>query len=46
MPLSMIFGIIGIIKDEKKWLAVVVTVIAALLCAFWFGAPIVFSLCS
>ena len=32
VPLSLVFGIIGIVKDQSKTLAIVVTVLSAGLC--------------
>ncbi len=31
MPLALVFGIIGIIQDQRKWLAFVIAAIALLL---------------
>jgi hypothetical protein len=45
-PLSLIFGIIGIVVDTTKWLAILITVITSLFFAYTIGAPVVFSLCS
>ena len=44
--MSLIMGIVGIIKDRPKWLAVTTVVITSLLLLFWFGMPILFTLCS
>jgi hypothetical protein len=31
LPLSLVFGIVGIFKDRPRWLAIVVSIVALLL---------------
>ena len=44
--MSLIMGIVGIVQDQRKWLAITVVVITSLLFLVWIVRPILFILCS
>ena len=44
--MSLIFGIIGIVKDRTKWLSITAVVIVSVVGMLWIGMPILFTLCS
>ena len=45
VPAAFVFGVLGIIMDNKKWLAVVTTIIAGLLVALYIFFNVVLIFC-
>ncbi len=46
VPLSLIFGIVGIVQDKPKWLAITVTSIVSLLMLIYFAMLTGLAFCS
>jgi hypothetical protein len=44
--MSLIMGIIGIVLDKPKWLAITIVAITSVLFMLWFGIPFLSMLCS
>lgn len=44
--MSLITGIIGIVLDKAKWLAITTVAITSAIGFIWIGLPVLFRLCS
>jgi hypothetical protein len=44
--MSFIMGIIGIVLDRPRWLAITIVVVTSGLFLLWFGIPFLSMLCS